>query len=83
MIMIYYRVKKFKKGLHFLEADIITIKNIDLMFLVERMYFFQNVLQIPAIALVSVINHYHINGLHLETTCILSHPVHICEFFSE
>ena len=65
MIMIYYRDKKLKKRLHVLEADIITIKNIDLMSLAQRMYFLQNVFPMIAIALVSVIDHYHINGLHL------------------
>ena len=29
------------------------------------MHFLQDVFQMTAIALVSVINHYHINGLHL------------------
>ena len=33
---------------------------------VQRMHFLQEVLQMIAIAIVSVINHYHINGLHLS-----------------
>ena len=76
MIMIYYQDKKLKKQLHVLEADIITIKkkktknkkkqkNIDLMSLAERIHFLQDVFQMTAIALVSVINHYHMNGLPL------------------
>ena len=67
MIMIYYWDKKLKKRLHVLEADIIIIKknNIDLMSLAWRMHFLLDVFQITAIALVSVINHYHINGLYL------------------
>ena len=35
------------------------------MSLVERMYFLQEVFQMTTIALLSVINRYHINGLHL------------------
>ena len=31
----------------------------------ERVHFLQNVFQMTIIAFVSVINHYHINGLHL------------------
>ena len=67
MIMIYYWDKKLKKRLHILEVDIIIIKknNIDLMSLAQRMHFLQDVFQMTAIALVSVINHYYINGLHL------------------
>ena len=64
--MIYYRVKKLKKRLHVLEADIVIIKrNIDLMFLAQRMHFWLDVFQITAVVVVSVINHYHINRLHL------------------
>ena len=49
-----------------MEADIITIKtNIDLMSLAQRMHFLQDAFQMTAIALASVINHYHINRLHL------------------
>ena len=65
MIMIYYWNKKLKKRFHVLEADMITIKkNIDLMSIDQRMHFLQVVFQMTAIALVSVINHCHINGLH-------------------
>ena len=35
------------------------------MSLAQRMHFLQDVIQMTVIALVSVINHYHINGLHL------------------
>ena len=51
--------------LNVLEADIITIENIDLMFLDERMHILKNLFQITAIVLVWVINPYHINKLHL------------------
>ena len=40
-------------------------KIIDLMSLAQRMQFFKDMFQMSAIALVSVINHYHINGWHL------------------
>ena len=43
MIMAYYWDEKVKKRLHVLEADIITIKNIDLMALSQRMHFLQDV----------------------------------------
>ena len=68
MIMINYWDKKLTKRLHVLEADIITIKrkeNIDLSSLAQRMYFLQDMFQMTAIVFVSVVNHYHINGLHL------------------
>ena len=35
------------------------------MSLAQRMHFLKDMFQITAIALVSVINHCHINGLHL------------------
>ena len=54
-----------QKRLHVLEAYIITIKNIDLMSLVQRMHYLQDMFQISTTALVSVINNFHINGLHL------------------
>ena len=61
--------QEIKKTLHVLEADIMTIKktqkNIDLMSLAQRMHFLQDVYQMTAIEIVSVINHYHINGLYL------------------
>ena len=40
-------------------------KNIDLMSLAQKIHFLQSVFQMTAIAIVSVINPYHINGLHL------------------
>ena len=64
--MIYYRDKKLKKRLHVLKADMITVKkNIDLTSLAQRMQFLLDAFQMTGIALVSVINHYHINVLHL------------------
>ena len=62
---IYYWDKKLKKRLNVLEADKIIQKAIDLMCLAQRMHFLQDMFQMTAIALLSVINHYHINGLHL------------------
>ena len=67
--MVYYLDKKLKKGLHVLEADIITIepppkKNIDLISLAQSMHFLQDVFEMTAIALVSIINHYQINELN-------------------
>ena len=35
------------------------------MSLAQRMHFLQDVFQMTGIALVPVLNHYHINGLHL------------------
>ena len=40
-------------------------KNVDLISLAQIMDILQDLFQMTAIALVSVINHYHINGLHL------------------
>ena len=54
--MIYYRNKKLKKGLHILEADIITILKNDLTSLAQRMHFLPDVFQTTAIGFVSVIN---------------------------
>ena len=66
MIMIYYWDKKLKKRLHVLKVDIIKIKNeIYLMSLSQRMHFLSDMLQMTTIALVSVVNHYYINRLHL------------------
>ena len=66
MIMIYYWDKKLKEGLHVLEADIIPIKKKHRVEVsCSKDAFLQNVFQMTAIVLVSVINHYHINGLHL------------------
>ena len=63
--MIYYRDKKLKKRLYVLEDNIIPIKeNIDLMSQAQRRQFLLDVFKITSIALDSVINHYHINGLH-------------------
>ena len=66
MIMIYSRDKKLKKWLHVLEADIIMIKKIHWFDVSSsKDVFLYDVFQMISIALVSVINHYHINGLHL------------------
>ena len=70
MIRIYYWDKtppqKKKKKNHVLEADIITIKkNIDLMSLAQRKIFLLDLFQMTTIVLVSVINHYLVNGLRL------------------
>ena len=53
----FFREKKLKKILYFL--------NINLMNQVQTKHFLQDIFQMTAIALVSVINHYHINTLHL------------------
>ena len=60
MIMIDYWDKKLKKGLHVLEADIITIKK-KYWFDVSssKDAFLQDMFQMTTIALVSVVNHYH------------------------
>ena len=66
MIMIYNRDKKLQKRLYVLEADIITIKkNIDLMSSWKNAFFFRILFQMTTIVFISVINHDHINGLHL------------------
>ena len=65
IFMIYYLDKKLKRRLHVLEGDIITIKNISLTSLAQRMHFLSDVFQMTAIALVSAINHYQFNGLYL------------------
>ena len=59
------RQKTQKKRLHLLEVDITIFKKIDLMSLAQRKHFLQDMFQMTTIVLVSVINHYHINGLHL------------------
>ena len=66
IIMIYYWNKKLKKRLHVLEAGIIILKkNIDWMSLAQMMHFLKDVFQMTSFTLISVINHYHINRLHL------------------
>ena len=60
-----YWDKKFRKRLLVLEADIITIKTkhwFDVSS--SKDAFLQNMFQKTAFAFISVINHYHINGLH-------------------
>ena len=49
------------------------------MSLAQRMHFLQNLFQMTAIALVSVLNYYHINGLHLfwDTLYIFNVPLYI------
>ena len=70
MIMIYYWYKKLKKWLHVLEADITIKKNTDLMSLAQRILF-SDMFQMTPIVLVSVINHYHINGSYLFCDTLL------------
>ena len=65
--MIYYLEKKLKKRLQALEANTITVKknDIHLMSLAQRMHFRQDLFQMTPNALVPVIDHCHIKGLHL------------------
>ena len=65
MIMIYYWDKKLKKRWHTLEPDILTLKKTWFDVFSGKDAFLQDMFQMTAVALVSVINHYHINGLHL------------------
>ena len=69
IIRVYYWDKKLKKKkIHVLEADIMIIekkKNIDHLSFAQRIHFLQDLFQMTAIALFSVINHYDIYGLHL------------------
>ena len=61
-----FRQETQKKGLHNLEAYMITMKeNIDSMSFAQWMDFLQDVFQMTTIAFVSVITHHHINRLHL------------------
>ena len=85
MIMIYYWDKKLKKKkkkekerLYFLEADISYKKKKTTLIwcLPQKMHFLQDVFQITTIVLVSVINHYHINGLHLFWDTL--HECYLC-----
>ena len=62
--MIYDWEKELKKELKYNN----NLKNDDLMSLFQRTHFLQDVFQMTTIALVSVINHYHINGLHYFET---------------
>ena len=64
MITIYYWDKNLKK-LHVLEADIITIKKKWFDVSSSKDAFLLDEFQMTAIALVTVINHYHINELHV------------------
>ena len=68
MIIIYYWDKNpTPKKLYVLEADIKTILKEHWFYVSSSKdtFFLQDVFQMTTIALVSVINHYHINGLHL------------------
>ena len=62
--MIHYWDKKLKK-MHVKEDDIITIKKNLFVVSSSKNTFLQDVFQMTAIVLVSVLNDYHINGLHL------------------
>ena len=67
MIRIYYWEKKLRKRLHVLEADILKqLKKKD-WFDVScwKDEYLQDVFEMAAIECISVINHFHINGLHL------------------
>ena len=59
MIMIYYWDKKIKKYCISWKLILLQLKNIDLMPLAQRIHFLQDVFQMTAIALVSLINQYH------------------------
>ena len=48
------------------------------MFLAQKMHFLQNVFQMNTIALVSVINPYHINGLHLYLSLYIYIYIYVC-----
>ena len=65
--MIYHRDKNWKKRLPAQEADMITVIKKKQWFDVSssKGASFQDMSQMTTIALISVINHYHINGLHL------------------
>ena len=65
MIMIYYQDKKLEIRLRILEVDIKAIKKHSFDVSGPNDAFLQDVSRMTAIGLVSVINHYHINGLHL------------------
>ena len=66
MIIDLLTKQETQKRLPVPEADIMTIKNdIDLMSVVHRMHFLEDVFELTPIAPVSLINHSHINGLHL------------------
>ena len=65
MIMIYDWNKKLKRTLHVLEAEIIAVKKHLFDVCRSKDAFLQGVFQMTAIALVSVINDYDINELHL------------------
>ena len=66
MIMIYSRDKKLRKRLQIMNAEMIRIlKKSRFDVSSSKDTFLQDVFQMTAIALVSVINHYHINGLHI------------------
>ena len=63
--------------MHVLGADMITInKIINLMCLAQKMHFLKDMFQMTAILLVSVINHCHINGLHLFCDTLGSLNIH-------
>ena len=63
LIIIYYWDKKLKR-LHVLEADIITIINIDLMSPAQRKYLLEDMFQMTFIEFVSEINPYHFDRLY-------------------
>ena len=84
MILIYKWDKKLKKKkrLHVLEVDIITVKRTLVCCLqLKEWIIYKTLSKMTAIVPVSVINHYHINGLHLfwDTLSLsLSVYIYIC-----
>ena len=66
MIIIYFWDKKLKKKISFPGIWYNSNeKDTNLTFLAQKMHFSLNVFRMTVIALVSVMNHYHTNGLHL------------------
>ena len=64
MIMIYYWNKKLRKRLHVLEVNVITIKKTSIWcFLLKGYIFLEDVLQMTAIELFTVIDYYHYGDL--------------------
>ena len=66
MMIIYYWDMKLTKNVACPESWYDNnLKTIGLMSLAQRMDFLQDMFQMITISLISVINHYYINGLHL------------------
>ena len=85
IIIIYYWDKITKKRLHTLEADIITIKKKHWFHdsSSKDAFVLNDVFQVTVVALVSVINHYHIHGLFLFLDTLFTHSqIWYCVFLS-